>query len=102
MALPTDELKRKLAHRAMAGRLSVREVERLVRIHLSPPAEAKEVKEKPAHIVDLENRLRESLGTKVKVDTRKDGRRGRIIIDFYSLDEFDRLIDKMGIEEAST
>ena len=31
LGLPTDELRRKLANRAMVGRLSVREVERLVR-----------------------------------------------------------------------
>jgi len=35
LALPTDELRRKLANRAMAGRLSVREVERLVRTYLA-------------------------------------------------------------------
>jgi len=35
LALPTDELRRKLANRAMAGRLSVREVERLVRKYLA-------------------------------------------------------------------
>jgi len=35
LALPTDELRRKLANRAMAGRLSVREVERLVRRYLA-------------------------------------------------------------------
>ncbi len=34
LSLPTDELRRKLANRALAGRLSVREVERLVRKHL--------------------------------------------------------------------
>lgn len=34
LALPTDEIRRKLANRAMAGRLSVREVEKLVRRYL--------------------------------------------------------------------
>jgi ParB family chromosome partitioning protein len=98
LALPTDELRRKLASRAMAGRLSVREVERLVRRALTGSAESRlKAKEKPAHIADLEKRLQDILGTKVTIDTRKKGNRGKIIIDFYSLDEFDRLTEKMGL-----
>ena len=41
LALPTDELRRKLANRAMAGRLSVREVERLVRKYLAGTGRSK-------------------------------------------------------------
>jgi len=98
LALPTDDLRRKLANRALAGRLSVREVERLVRRALTGSIEAKtKVIETPPHILDLEKRLQEILGTKVTISTKKRGHRGRIIIDFYSLDEFDRLTEKMGL-----
>lgn len=101
LALPTDELRNKLANRALAGRLSVREVERLVRRALIGSAEAKtKVIETPPHIIDLEKRLQEILGTKVTISTRKRGHRGRIIIDFYSLDEFDRLTEKMGLSSV--
>jgi len=97
LALPTDELRRKLANRAMAGRLSVREVERLVQKYLagSNPAKTK-VRFKPAHIEDLESKLTSHLGTKVSIETRRNGQRGRIVIDFYSLDEFDRIMEKIG------
>jgi ParB family chromosome partitioning protein len=99
IALPTDELRRKLANRAMAGRLSVREVERLVRKYLTGTEQAKTaVKAKPAHILDLENNLCTQLGTKVNIETRKNGQRGKIIIEFHSLDEFDRIAEKMGLE----
>ncbi|MHC4751596.1 MAG: ParB/RepB/Spo0J family partition protein, partial [Planctomycetota bacterium] len=55
LALPTDELRRKLANRAMAGRLSVREVERLVRKYLAGTNQAKTtIRSKPPHILDLE------------------------------------------------
>ncbi len=102
LALPTDDLRRRLANRALAGRLSVREVESLVRRHLKGPDEVPAARERPAHIVDLENKLREALGTRVVINTRKSGKRGKIIIDFYSLDEFDRLARMMGLstEEA--
>ncbi len=98
LALPTDELRRKLANRALAGRLSVREVERLVRKHLeeSPGAKAK-MRTKPAHIADLEDKLCRHLGTRVSIETKKNGQRGRISIEFDSLDEFDRITEALGL-----
>jgi ParB family transcriptional regulator, chromosome partitioning protein len=98
LALPSDELRRKLANRAMAGRLSVREVERLVRSYIeeNPPAN-KKIRIKTPHILDIENKLSSQLGTKVSIDTRKNGRKGKIIIEFYSLDEFDSITDRLGL-----
>jgi ParB family chromosome partitioning protein len=98
LALPTDELRRKLANRALAGRLSVREVERLVRMHLTEqPVQKPAPKAKAANIVDLEGKLCRRLGTRVSIDTKKSGRSGRIMIEFDSLDEFDRITDVLGI-----
>lgn len=98
LALPSDELRRKLANRAMAGRLSVREIERLVRKYLENTQETRpEKKERESYIIDLENKLQAILGTKVSIEPKKKGNRGRIIIDYYSLDEFDRLTEKMGL-----
>jgi len=98
LALPTDELRRKLANRALAGRLSVREVERLVRKYLTDTSQAKTTaRSKPAHIVDLESKLSRQLGTRVSIETRKNGQRGRIIIEFCSLDEFDSIAERLGL-----
>jgi len=99
IALPTDEIRRKLANRAMAGRLSVREVERLVRKYLTGTKVPKKTEiPKPPHITDLESKLCTQLGTKVTIETRKNGNRGKIIIEFHSLDEFDRITEKIGLE----
>jgi len=104
LSLPTDELRRKLANRAMAGRLSVREVERLVRKYLTGSTEPRATtRSKPAHILDLEQKLASQLGTRVSIETRKNGQRGKIIIEFYSLDEFDSIAERIGVaigEEA--
>ena len=99
LALPTDDLRRQLANRAMAGRLSVREVERLVRKHLTGKDEPKEDKPTPRspHLVDLERKLSSDLGTKVSISTRKNAQRGKIIIEFYSLDEFDNITQRLGV-----
>jgi ParB family chromosome partitioning protein len=98
LALPTDELRRKLANRAMAGRLSVREVERLVRKYLTATDQAKSsARSKPSHILDLEDKLSSQLGTRVTIETRKNGQRGKIIIEFRSLDEFDSIAERIGV-----
>jgi ParB family chromosome partitioning protein len=98
LALPTDELRRKLANRAMAGRLSVREVERLVRRYLAGTSQPRpEGRSKPPHVLDIEKKLASQLGTKVSIETRKNGQRGRIIIEFYSLDEFDGMMERLGL-----
>lgn len=101
LALPTDELRRKLANRAMAGRLSVREVERLVRNCVEASGEKQRAQRaKAAHIVDLENRLTRTLGTKVNIETAKSGKRGKVIIEFYSVDDFERICQTMGISSV--
>ena len=98
LALPTDDLRRKLANRAMAGRLSVREVERLVRKYLAGMGQVKTtIRNKPPHIIDIENKLANLFGTKVNIETRKNGQRGKLTIEFYSLDEFDGIMDKIGL-----
>lgn len=99
LALPNDDLRRKLANRAMAGRLSVREVERLVKKALQSGTVDPKPKEqnKPPYISELERKLRDELNTKVQIKTQKNGKKGKIIIDFYSLDEFDRLSEIMGL-----
>jgi ParB family transcriptional regulator, chromosome partitioning protein len=98
LALPSDELRRKLANRAMTGRLSVREVERLVKLYNQQNDQPdKKVRIKPPHIQDIESKLSSQLGTKVSIETRKSGRNGKIIIEFYSLDQFDSISERLGI-----
>ncbi|MHC4756525.1 MAG: ParB/RepB/Spo0J family partition protein [Planctomycetota bacterium] len=100
LGVPTDDLRRKLANRAMAGRLSVREVERLVRRYQTADDNKPGPKIKPAHIHDLEINLSNRLGTRVSIDTRKNGQKGRISIEFSSLDEFDRIAEMIGLTTA--
>lgn len=69
--------------------LSVREVEALCK-RLSQPLKPKK-KDKLPEVADLENKLARSLGTKVKIN-HKD-KRGKIEIEYYSLDELDRLLE---------
>ncbi len=91
-------LEQKEAQIALAGEiktkgLSVRQAERLV----SDLNKVKRVRSIPAsplpEITEVENRLRLALGTKVHV--RAHGERGEIRIEYYSLDDLDRILDKL-------
>ncbi len=52
---------------------------------------------------DMERRMSEQLGTRVALQTNRKGNKGRIVIDFYDLDQFDGLLERLGIagEDAS-
>jgi len=73
--------------------LSVRQAEawakrNRVKPRNNPPSQ------KDAYLESLADRLKRSLGTKVEI--RRRGNRGRIILHFYSDGELDRLLDSLG------
>ena len=74
--------------------LSVREAEALAKnISLTGIKKPKSHKaQKAPEIASLEDKLRKSLGTKVRVH-HKGKKGGKIEIEYYSLDELDRLLD---------
>jgi ParB family chromosome partitioning protein len=103
LALPTDQLRNTLANKALAGRLNVRDVERLVRKFLEDNHKTTpEKKQKAANIVDLERRLQEILGTKVRIEGGRRASKGRIVIEYYSLDDFERLTERIGLRNKET
>ena len=51
---------------------------------------------RPAAVVDLEKRLGEHLGTKVRIATDRSGTKGKVTIEFFDLDHFDGLVSRMG------
>jgi ParB family chromosome partitioning protein len=72
--------------------LTVRQTEELVRRLNEPVPERPEQRRDPA-VADVEDELRRSLGTKVTVRPGKRG--GRIVIEYYSDDEFQGLYDRL-------
>ena len=76
--------------------LSVRVVETMVKDLKNADqvdnTEDKEKHQKHPNIIELENEMTQSLGTKVTIQTKgKKAHQGKIVIDFYNLDDFDRL-----------
>ncbi|MBL8764615.1 MAG: ParB/RepB/Spo0J family partition protein [Phycisphaerae bacterium] len=99
-----------LARRAAREAWPVRHLERLItamRAGESAGGEAghQETFEERARRIarqDLEKRLSESLGTRVQVETDRSGKKGRLIIEFYSLDHFDGLLHRLGVGGGDT
>lgn len=87
--------KNKLFEAVIRDRLSVRELENIVKAVATPKQPAgvrreKKEKQKNHEIIRLEEELQKSLGTKVRVDASK--KRGKIVIEYYSLDDLERVI----------
>jgi ParB family transcriptional regulator, chromosome partitioning protein len=95
IALPNERMQLRLYEKTIDGGLSVRKVEDIVRAAHQPKKKSgphKGNSDASASIQNLEERLRQALGTKVKVKTKGSGR-GEIVVEYYSLDDFDRLMD---------
>jgi len=77
------------ARKIVRNGLSVREAELLARKVAKPEGI---VKGKDPQIASLEEKLIRHLGTKVNI-SQKNKKKGKIEIEYYSLEEFDRLLD---------
>ena len=86
-----------LAQRIFDEKLSVREVEKIVKNMGKPVKQKKEkVVDKSMQVIydDISEKLKTQLGTKVNIVPKEDGS-GKIEIEFYSHDELDRILDLM-------
>ena len=93
LALRNEKTQQKLFEEIQRQDLSVREVERRVKLQQKQTRKPKTtpILRNP-HVVDVENELRKYLGTKVRVkESTKD--RGQIEIHYYSKEDFSRVLD---------
>ncbi len=95
LGLPEPEQQEELAKRVVEKGLSVREVEKLVKLMTKPPKEKKENSEdRDLSFIfrDLEERMKGIMGTKVMIH-QKDKNKGRIEIEYYSASELERIVE---------
>jgi ParB family chromosome partitioning protein len=95
MSLDSPEAMLKLAQRAVQLSMSVRQVEGAV-ANLMNPAEKVEAPERKVdpNVREAERELERALGVKVQITDRNG--RGRIQIDYKTLEDFDRVLDALG------
>jgi ParB family chromosome partitioning protein len=96
LAIENEEEQYNLAQKIFDEKLSVRDVEKLVK-NLNKPAKAKKPDDKTLQLIyqDIEEKLKQRLSTKVTVTPKGEGA-GKIEIEFYNHEDLDRLIDLMG------
>jgi ParB family chromosome partitioning protein len=101
LSLADEEAQRTLALRIAAEDLTVRGVEDLVRTYLEHPAGAASrkaalaaVPDRPENpLAEVEEILSEQLATRVTIQMGK--RRGRVVIEFGSADDLDRIVSEI-------
>lgn len=93
LAVENPEEQYNLAQRIFDEKLSVRDVEKLVK-NLHKPAKPKKVDDKTMQVIyqDIEEKLKQKLGRKVIVTSKGEGS-GKIEIEFYNHEDLDRLLD---------
>jgi ParB family chromosome partitioning protein len=97
LALTTQKEQTVLARRIVAENMTVRQVEHIVGLIKTPKSTGgRRRKEKPAYLADLEKAFTGHLATRVNIDEKRGGK-GRITIEFYSHDDFERLAVLMNV-----
>ena len=101
--LVDGDAQRALAILAVKQAMSVRQVEEAVRRAGQSSQSAGQTGsagqgKKSAHLRDLEKQLAQQLGTKVHVQQGRKKGTGSLKIEFYSLEEFDGLLSRLGVE----
>jgi ParB family chromosome partitioning protein len=105
LAIADPGVRRQMAAATIAGDWSVRELERRVRLlsaerETSPVAAIPAPSAPSAHVADLERRLSEHLGSRVRIQLGRKKGTGRVVLEFFNLDQFDGLLSKLGFEST--
>lgn len=92
LAINDNQTQYKLALKVFDEKLSVRETEKLIKNILNPKSTKKKVTKNDPLYKEIENKIKEKLGTKVSIKSKSNDK-GKIEIEYYSQDELNRLID---------
>ena len=106
LGLAIAEEQCKLAERVIKDGLSVRDLERVVEHLKRVPRKKRESHDDmpPSHVTYLMDRLHQHFGTAVHIEpcrTLGNGRKakGQLVIDFFSNDDLDRILELLGMAE---
>ena len=93
LAITDSEKQYTIAMKVFDEKLSVRETEKLIRnLDKQVKPKVNTTPENDFIYRDIENKLKESMGTKVIIHN-KDNNKGKIEIEYYSQDDFERIVD---------
>jgi ParB family chromosome partitioning protein len=93
LQIENSNLQINVARKVIHDGLSVRATEALCKKSLAGPSRPKAKPMKDPQVASLEEKLIQSLGTKVHLIHKSNKKGGRIEIEYYSLEELDRLLE---------
>jgi ParB family transcriptional regulator, chromosome partitioning protein len=93
LGLPTPKAQEAALETVLQHSLNVRQTEELVRKLIGQRRPVKPRDPPPPEVIELEEKLRAYLGTKVSLNHRQNG--GTLVIHYYSDEELDDLVDKL-------
>ncbi|MBR1693473.1 MAG: ParB/RepB/Spo0J family partition protein [Lachnospiraceae bacterium] len=95
LAIDDPEQQYEIAQRIFDEKLSVRDIEKLVK-NMNKPQKQKKEKSKNLDFIykEIEDNLKSVLGTKVSIAAKEDGA-GKIEIEFYSHDDLERIMEML-------
>ena len=99
LSITDPTVQEQLAHRIVAEGLSVRAVEEIVALGADPAKPSRQPARKAPvapRLADLAGRLSDVLDTRVKVELGQ--RKGKIVVEFASLDDLDRIVKTISPE----
>jgi len=96
LSLTSDE-QTSIARTVVAKGLTVRDTEKLVR-NMASPIAAKSKSQQDPHLDQLERQISDKLGAPIKIQHSSKGK-GKLVIQYNSLDELDGVLKHMGIEQ---
>ncbi len=96
LAVEDEEEQYNLAQKIFDEKLSVRDIEKMVK-NLHKPVKAKKLDDKALQAIylDIEDKLKQKLSTKVAVTSKGEGT-GKIEIEFYSHEDLERILEMIG------
>ncbi|MEL6342931.1 MAG: ParB/RepB/Spo0J family partition protein [Myxococcota bacterium] len=97
LGLSDERVMRRLLVEIVQRNLSVRATEQRVKALLTPDRRKKKRARAPA-FPDLESALSQQLGAKVRIEKRARSKRGKIVIEYFSAEELQRLIAHLSAE----
>lgn len=99
LGIPESVYQHGLAEKVVREHWSVRRLERVVAGQRGGGTAAAQVREPRPEIGDMENRLSTLLGSKVRIQEGRRRHTGRIVIEYYGLDDFQRVTKLMGLPD---
>lgn len=92
LAIDNADEQYELAQRVFDEKLSVRDIEKIVKDKNKPKIEKKKNEKQEALYHDIEEKLKASLGTKVTISSKGENK-GKVEIDFYTQDDLQKIMD---------